>query len=75
MRNPLATKILLAESIVIALFIALIFLQLENNEKGVQNRLGVLFVTLMQTNFGYIFFTVTVSAFYLLKDAITNRER
>lgn len=75
MRNPLATKVLLAQSIVISLFIGLIFLQLEKNEKGVQNRLGVLFITLMQTNFGYIFSVVNVSAFYLLKDDITNRER
>lgn len=54
-RNPLSTKILAFQSITISVFVGLIFLQLDNDEKGVQNRLGVLFMTLMQTNFGYIF--------------------
>lgn len=66
LRNPLATRVLLAQSIVISLFIGLIFLQLEEDERGVQNRLGVIFITLMQTNFGYIFAVVNVKNNFFL---------
>lgn len=64
LRNPLATRVLLAQSIVISLFIGLIFLQLDEDERGVQNRLGVIFITLMQTNFGYIFAVVNVRTIF-----------
>ena len=43
------------------MFLGLIFLQLKNDQRGVQNRQGVLFITLMQVNFGYIFSVVNVS--------------
>nr|QUF59465.1 ATP-binding cassette transporter Abcg-like1-1 [Brachionus angularis] len=55
MRNPLATKVLILQTLVISIFLGLIFLRLDENEIGVQNRQGVLFITLMQCNFGYIF--------------------
>ena len=38
--------------------LGLMFLQLENNQVGIQNKLGVLFIVLMQCNFGYIFSVV-----------------
>lgn len=58
LRNPIATKVLLMQTIVIGAFLGLIFLQLANNQVGVQNKIGVLFILLMQCNFGYIFAVV-----------------
>lgn len=60
MRDPAASKILAFQSVFISVFIGLIFLQLDENEIGVQNRLGVVFITIMQCNFGYIFAVVNV---------------
>ena len=42
LRNPIATKVLLMQTIVIGAFLGLIFLQLANNQVGVQNKIGVL---------------------------------
>nr|UOU03352.1 ATP-binding cassette subfamily G-like 1 [Brachionus rubens] len=57
-KNPLATKVVIIQSIFVALFLGLIFLRLENNEKGVQNRTGALFIVIMQCNFGFLFSVV-----------------
>lgn len=57
-RDPIATKVLLLQSCVIGTMLGLMFLQLENNQVGIQNKLGVLFIVLMQCNFGYIFSVV-----------------
>lgn len=59
-RSPLATRILGVQALIISVFIGLIFLRLANNEKGVQNRLGVLYILLMQCNFGYVISVVNV---------------
>ncbi len=63
-RDPAATKILALQSVFISVFIGLIFLQLDQNEIGVQNRLGVVFITIMQCNFGYIFSVVNVRSLF-----------
>nr|QUF59466.1 ATP-binding cassette transporter Abcg-like1-2 [Brachionus angularis] len=70
-RNPASTKVVLAQSIFIAVFLGLIFLRLDNNENGVQNRQGVIFIIIMQCNFGYIFGVVNT---FPLDLAIVYRE-
>ncbi|CAF0727424.1 unnamed protein product [Brachionus calyciflorus] len=55
LKNPLATKVVLIQTIVVSVFLGLIFLRLEKNEIGVQNRTGSLFIIIMQCNFGFLF--------------------
>nr|QNH67904.1 ATP-binding cassette transporter subfamily G-like protein 5 [Brachionus rotundiformis] len=55
LRNPLATKVVAMQTIIVAVFLGLIFLRLEKNEIGVQNRTGALFIILMQCNFAFLF--------------------
>nr|QNH67971.1 ATP-binding cassette transporter subfamily G-like protein 5 [Brachionus plicatilis] len=54
-KNPLATKVVALQTIIVAIFLGLIFLRLEENEIGVQNRTGALFIVLMQCNFAFLF--------------------
>lgn len=65
LRNPQATKVLLLQTIIISIFIGLIFLQLSEDEVGVQNRIGTMFILLMQCNFAYIFATINAFPFEL----------
>nr|APD26533.1 ATP-binding cassette transporter subfamily G-like 5 protein [Brachionus koreanus] len=55
LKNPLATKVVALQTIIVAFFLGLIFLRLEENEIGVQNRTGALFILLMQCNFAFLF--------------------
>jgi hypothetical protein len=62
---------------VISVFIGLIFLRLNNDEKGVQNRLGVLYILLMQCNFGFVLSVVNVSSkiyFHFIKLVSLNSK-
>lgn len=55
LRNPIATYILAFQTIFIGVFLGLVFLRLKEDQYAVQNYTGVLFITLMQCNFGYVF--------------------
>ncbi|CAF1035336.1 unnamed protein product, partial [Brachionus calyciflorus] len=57
-KNPYATKITVIQAIIVALFLGLVFLRLENNEFGVQNKSGALFIIIMQSTFGFLFSVV-----------------
>ncbi|CAF0914230.1 unnamed protein product [Brachionus calyciflorus] len=53
-RNPYASKITVIQVIIIAVFLGLVFLRLENNEFGVQNKSGALFIIIFQASFGFL---------------------
>lgn len=67
----MATRVLAGQTVVIGSFIGLIFLQLTMNQVGVQNKIGVLFILLMQCTFGYAF---TVVQSYPLELQLVYRE-
>nr|QNH67906.1 ATP-binding cassette transporter subfamily G-like protein 7 [Brachionus rotundiformis] len=54
-REPLATRILIVQSIVIGLFLGFTYYQLGFDQAGIQNKNGLLFITLMQSCLSYLF--------------------
>ncbi len=54
-RNLKSIKLLAFESAIVSIYFGLLFLQLPNNQNGIQNRLGAIFSILLQSNYGYIF--------------------
>ncbi|RNA32544.1 white-like isoform X1 [Brachionus plicatilis] len=58
LKNPIATTVTIFQAIIVSIFLGLIFFRLDENEKGVQNRAGALFVIIMQSSFGFLFAVV-----------------
>jgi Na+/H+-dicarboxylate symporter len=55
LRNPNETRIMVLQTIFIAIMFGLIFLRIELNQKGVQNINGVLFLLITNASFGNLF--------------------
>nr|QNH67903.1 ATP-binding cassette transporter subfamily G-like protein 4 [Brachionus rotundiformis] len=54
-RNPMETRILAIQTLFIALIFGLIYLQIEDNQEGVQNINGVLFLLITNASFSNMF--------------------
>nr|QNH67908.1 ATP-binding cassette transporter subfamily G-like protein 9 [Brachionus rotundiformis] len=68
-RTPISSKILLIQVLFIGVFFGLIYLNLKLDEKGVLNTTGLLFVTMMNVGFIFLFpilnvFIGEISVFY-----------
>nr|UOU03358.1 ATP-binding cassette subfamily G-like 7 [Brachionus rubens] len=55
LREPLATRILIVQSIVFGLFLGFTYYQITFDQAGIQNINGLLFITLMQSCLSYLF--------------------
>lgn len=57
-RNPMTTKIRLCQSMFFSLIVGLLYFQIENNQKSVQNRFGALFFILINQIMNSLFNTL-----------------
>jgi hypothetical protein len=63
LREPLATRIIILQSILIGFFLGFTYFQLKTDQSSVQNKNGLLFMILMQTCLAYLFSTASVSLY------------
>jgi ABC-type multidrug transport system permease subunit len=57
-RDPLAARVLVIQTVVMAIVYGLVFFRLELTQEGVQNMNGVIFICLVNTTFATIFSVV-----------------
>ena len=65
-REPLATRIIILQSILIGLFLGFTYFQLKNDQASIQNKNGLLFMILMQTCLAYLFSTASVNFYSIM---------
>jgi hypothetical protein len=55
MREPMATRIMFIQSIVMGIFLGFTYFQLKNDQTSIQNKSGLCFLMLMQACLCYLF--------------------
>jgi hypothetical protein len=60
-RDPLAIRLFIIQTTLMAILYSLIFYRLELNQEGIQNMNGVLFLCIVNSSFGTVFAVINVS--------------